>query len=220
MVNHCTAKVFEDGACYFDGLASSGYLPGIQAGWIYLSDRGFTSCVQGKFSRVGDEEMVDFALDWTVDQCLDALVEAVRSSGCSIATAESLTGGQLAAALSSAAAASDWYKGGIVAYQSDVKHGLLSTPAGPVVTAETASAMAVSVAHLLGARFSLGVTGVGGPDPQDGVSPGTVFVATFEDGKTAEVTRHNFSGQPLEILQQTVCASLRQITRRIKSVEP
>lgn len=163
--------------------------------------------------------MVQSAFSSEVDRSIKALVDAVTSSPCSIATAESLTGGQLAAAISAAPNASNWYKGGVVAYQPDVKHGLLETPPGPVVTADTATAMAVSIARLLGARFSVAVTGVGGPEPEDGQPPGTVFLSTFKDGENAEVTGFEFAGEPIEIIEQTICAALRALAGRISSAK-
>ncbi|MGY5319322.1 CinA family protein [Neomicrococcus lactis] len=67
--------------------------------------------------------MVQSAFGSEVDRSFRALVDAVTSSPCSIATAESLTSGQLAVAIFTAPNASNWYKGGVVAYQPDVKHG-------------------------------------------------------------------------------------------------
>lgn len=67
--------------------------------------------------------MVQSAFSSEADRSIKALVDTVTSSPCSIATAESLTGGELAAAISAGPNASNWYKGGVVAYQPDVKHG-------------------------------------------------------------------------------------------------
>ena len=67
------------------------------------------------------------------------------------------------------------FRGGVVAYASEVKFRVLDVPEGPVVTEEAAAAMADGVRRLLGADVGLGVTGVAGPDPQEGLPPGTVF---------------------------------------------
>src|SRR5690606_15762968 len=64
----------------------------------------------------------------------------------------------------------------IVSYASEVKFDVLGVPEGPVVSAETASAMAAGARRVLGADVGVAVTGVAGPDPQDGREPGTVFV--------------------------------------------
>jgi len=63
-----------------------------------------------------------------------------------------------------------------VSYQSSVKFSLLEVPVGPVVSLDSAAAMAAGVKRLLNADVGLATTGVAGPDPQDGVDPGTVFV--------------------------------------------
>lgn len=151
-----------------------------------------------------------------VDQPIDQLISAVRTSRGSVATAESLTGGQLAAAISAAPGASEWYRGGIVAYQSEVKHTLLETPPGPVVTHGTAAAMACSVAKLLDARYTVALTGVGGPGFEEGKAPGTVFIATYEAGHAPVVDRHEFDGVPVEVVEQTVSAALHALIKRIQ----
>lgn len=134
--------------------------------------------------------MVQSALDDDVDRCMERLVRTVHESGCTLATAESLTGGQLAAAITAAPKAGDWYRGGIVAYHPEVKHMLLDAPTGPVVTPETAAAMASSVAHLLGAQYTVALTGVGGPRSEEGQPPGTVYIATFEAGHDPGLIGH------------------------------
>ena len=94
-----------------------------------------------------------------------------------LAVAESLTGGLIAARLVGVPGASTWLRGGVVAYDSAVKFSVLGVPEGPVVTEEAAIAMARGARRVLGSAIGLGVTGVAGPDPQEGLAPGTVFVA-------------------------------------------
>ncbi|MHA6792367.1 CinA family protein [Pseudonocardia bannensis] len=103
--------------------------------------------------------------------------ELALASGMRVAVAESLTGGMIAGALAAAGDAGEWFQGSVVAYSSDVKHDLLAVPPGPVVSAVAASSMARTVRRLLQADVAVAVTGAGGPDPQDGREPGTVFVA-------------------------------------------
>ncbi|OZC32620.1 CinA family protein [Gordonia polyisoprenivorans] len=124
-----------------------------------------------------------------------------------LAVAESLTGGNIAAALSRAKNSGDWFAGGIVAYRPEVKHGLLEVPDGPVVCAEAASAMATSTARLLGADVAVAVTGEGGPQPQED-EPGTVWFGVFSDGH-AETQRRRFEGEPAEIVEATTIEALR-----------
>ena len=63
-----------------------------------------------------------------------------------------------------------------LSYASDVKRTVLGVPDGPVVTEATARAMAVGARRVLGADIGLALTGVAGPDEQEGVAPGTVIV--------------------------------------------
>src|SRR5690349_16141013 len=102
--------------------------------------------------------------------------EHATALGVQVAVAESLTGGLLGAALAEAPGASRWYAGGIVPYARHVKHSVLNVPPGPVVSAEAAMAMAVAGARLMSAEYAVSLTGVGGPDPQDGLPPGTVYL--------------------------------------------
>lgn len=132
----------------------------------------------------------------------------LKKQSLSLAVAESLTGGHLAATFAAAPEAADWFRGGIVAYNTEVKHSLLQTPAGPVVTAETAKGMAASVLEILGADAAIAVTGVGGPGPEEGKPAGTVFIATCIKGAEPNCQLHLFEGDPLSIINQTIEASI------------
>jgi nicotinamide-nucleotide amidase len=108
--------------------------------------------------------------------------DALVAAGTTSATAESLTGGQLAALLTTPPGASRSYVGGVVSYATEVKTGVLGVPEHlvgehGVVSAECARAMAEGARRLVGATYALSTTGVAGPDPQEGKPPGTVFVA-------------------------------------------
>ena len=160
--------------------------------------------------------MVRTALGDEVDRYIEQLVAAVRTSGGTFATAESLTGGELAAAISAAPSAGDWYRGGIVAYHPEVKFTLLKTPPGPVVTRETAATMASSAARLLGAQYSVALTGVGGPGFDEGKPPGTVYIASMEAGCEPAVELHRFSGEPVDVMKQTICAAIKALIERVE----
>lgn len=100
----------------------------------------------------------------------------------SLAVAESLTGGALAAALVDVPGVSATFRGGVVAYATELKADLLGVDAGLLarrgpVDPEVAVAMAAGVRERLGATWGLATTGVAGPDPQDGHRPGVCFVA-------------------------------------------
>jgi len=98
-----------------------------------------------------------------------------------VASAESLTGGALAEALTATPGASETYVGGVVSYATAVKVRLLGVPeelvdAHGVVSAECARAMAVGARRLLETDWAVSTTGVAGPDEQEGKPVGTVFV--------------------------------------------
>lgn len=164
--------------------------------------------------------MVQTALGCEVDQRLEQFVTTVRTSGGTFATVESLTGGELAAAIAAAPSAGDWYRGGIVAYHPEVKFTLLGTPPGPVITPETAATMASSAARLLGAEYSVALTGVGGPGPDEGKPAGTVYIASVKSGHAPVVELHCFSGEPVDVMKQTICAALQALIERVEAHKP
>jgi nicotinamide-nucleotide amidase len=117
-----------------------------------------------------------------VGELAAAVHRLLREQGSTLAVAESLTGGLLGAALTDAAGASVSFRGGVVAYASELKTRLLGVPAPLLdrhgaVHPDVALAMARGVRTRLGATWGLATTGVAGPDPQDGRRPGTVHVA-------------------------------------------
>lgn len=81
---------------------------------------------------------------------------------------------------------------------------VLDVPPGPVVSAAAAAAMADGVARLTGADVTLAVTGVGGPDPQDGEPPGTVWVCA----RPGEPVLLNLEGEPGEVCEQACTAAV------------
>ncbi len=125
------------------------------------------------------------------DQNMETVVVgALAERGLSLAVAESLTGGYLAARICAVPGASRVFRGGVVAYHSDVKVGLLGVPEGPVVTEEAAVAMAEGVRTLLGADIGLATTGVAGPAEAEGKPVGTVCLAVASpDGAIATTVR-------------------------------
>jgi nicotinamide-nucleotide amidase len=115
------------------------------------------------------------------------LVRALGARGWTVATAESLTGGLLAAVLTEVPGASAVLRGGIVCYATDLKTSLagvdaeLLRVAGPV-DPRVACQLAAGARQRCGADIGIGLTGVAGPEPQGGRPPGTVFVARSGSG--------------------------------------
>jgi nicotinamide-nucleotide amidase len=144
---------------------------------------------------------------------------ALKHGGHTLAVAESLTGGLLASAFARASGASQWFRGGIVAYSSAVKHDLLDVPGGPVVSEAAAVAMARETCRLLDANIAVAVTGVGGPDPQDGEPPGTVWAATWPDQLGGAVL-FRLSGSPESICLQACAKTVRLLRERVERAGP
>jgi nicotinamide-nucleotide amidase len=107
-----------------------------------------------------------------------------KACGLTLVTAESCTAGRLAAALSDAPGAADYFHGGFVTYTKDMKTRVLGVDAGLLrekgaVCAEVAEAMAQAALTKSPADVAVSVTGVAGPEPdEDGNPVGLIFCAT------------------------------------------
>lgn len=124
----------------------------------------------------------DNSLAATEYEIARAVVVAATLSGKTIATAESLTAGLIAATLATIPGASNVLRGGIVAYATDLKASALAVPPallanGGPIQSPVAGAMAVGVRTWANADFGLACTGVAGPDAPDGHPVGEVHVA-------------------------------------------
>lgn len=109
------------------------------------------------------------------------LHDLLRRRGETVATAESLTGGLLCATLTEIAGASDVVRGGMIVYATDLKAQLLDVDSTLLaeegaVHPTVAEALAIGVRRRCDADWGLGLTGVAGPDPQDGVAVGKVYL--------------------------------------------
>ncbi|MFN3865302.1 MAG: CinA family protein [Demequina sp.] len=142
----------------------------------------------------------------------DAVLILARAAGLTVATAESLTGGALSAALVEVAGASESLRGAVVAYAVEVKHdvlgvsqSLLDDP-GPV-SREVAEAMAAGVRRVMTANIGIATTGVAGPEPHGGQAPGTVWVAVDLDG-TVTARRLQVEGDRGSVARGAVAGAL------------
>lgn len=153
----------------------------------------------------------------------DALVEKIANAahgrGLSVALAESLTSGRVASALGAGPNASEWFRGGVVAYAPHVKFEVLGVTPGPVVTELCAREMAAGVASALRADVAVALTGVGGPEPDEGEPPGTVYLATYADG-AATCRRLDLDGDPASVVQQATEVALEDLLARLDELGP
>ena len=140
----------------------------------------------------------------------DAVAAQLLRHGLTLAVAESVTGGLVASRLVSVVAASEWFKGGVVAYDSAVKFDVLGVRPGPVVCESCAAEMASGVAKLLGADVGLATTGVAGPTEQEGQPVGTVFTGIWLDG-SATTAHLRLPGDREQIRQFATISLLDQL---------
>lgn len=147
-----------------------------------------------------------------------AVIAQAVAKGISLAVAESLTGGAVAADLVSIPGASVVFRGGIVAYDPVIKHDLLEVDAaalasGGAVTALVATQMAEGVAKRLSSDFAVATTGVAGPDPEpvSGQKPGTVFIAVAGTALGTLVRELSLTGDRAEIRAKATRAALQAL---------
>ena len=147
------------------------------------------------------------------------VVAALASRGETVAVAESLTGGLLAAALTEVPGASAVFRGGVTAYATPVKAQLLGVPVELLaevgaVDARVATAMADGVRRLMSTDWGLSTTGVAGPTPQDGQAVGTVFVGCAGPAGTV-VRRLALTGDRAQIRRLSVDSALDLLVERL-----
>lgn len=141
-----------------------------------------------------------------------ALVVELERRGQTLAVAESVTGGLLASTLVDIPGVSTVFRGGFVVYATDLKIALtgvssqLIAERGPV-DPDVATALARGAREQCSADWGVATTGVAGPDPQDGVPVGTVFVAVVGPQR-ARVRRLTLDGDRLTIRNAAVAAAL------------
>lgn len=145
------------------------------------------------------------------------LAEALRARRWRLATAESCTGGLLAAACTSIAGSSDWFERGFVTYSNEAKSELLGVPA-PLIAAHGAVSEVVACAMAEGAlrhahaEIALSVTGIAGPGGGSADKPvGSVWVGLAATGRPTQAERLQFGGDRAAVRGQTVRHALQRL---------
>jgi nicotinamide-nucleotide amidase len=154
-----------------------------------------------------------------VKDVAERVARDAQRQGRTIAAAESVTAGAIAGALAAAPRASTWFRGSLVAYSSEVKHGVLGVDRGPVITANAAVQMARGAARLLEADVAVATTGAGGPDPEEGQPAGTVFVAVCGPDQRIRVDRYRFAGGPEEVVKAAAAQALQDLCAFAEEVQ-
>jgi nicotinamide-nucleotide amidase len=162
-----------------------------------------------------------------VSELLDAvgidpagLIARLRERGETVACAESLTAGLVTAVLTTVPGASAVVRGGLVVYATELKASLAGVDpellaAHGAVHPEVAAQLATGARERCGADWGLGLTGVAGPDPQDGVAPGTVHIAVHGPGNAPDGATLHISGTRDEIRAASVRAIVELLGARI-----
>ena len=148
------------------------------------------------------------------------VIDALRGTGQTVATAESLTGGLLCATLVDVPGASDVLRGGVVAYLAETKSDVLGVDPALIewvgtVHADVAAAMAEGAVRVMGSTWGVATTGVAGPEPSEGKPVGTVHVAVTGPGgvQTRELSLHGDRGL---VREQAVDAALSLLIGRLR----
>jgi len=149
------------------------------------------------------------------------LGRALRARQWRVATAESCTGGLVAAAITAIAGSSDWFERGFVTYSNEAKHEMLGVPVTVIaesgaVSEAVAAAMAEGARSMSRAQCALSVTGVAGPGGGSAAKPvGMVCFGWVVDGASARVATGHFGGDRAAVRSQSVVAALRGLLEMI-----
>ena len=150
-----------------------------------------------------------------------SLLDSCRGRGLTLTTAESCTGGLIAAILTETPGSSDVFERGFVTYANRAKVEMLEVPetllaAHGAVSAEVAGAMAEGAVRRAGADLAVSVTGIAGPGGATETKPvGLVFIGTARRDEPAAAERHLFSGGRAAIRQHAVAAALSAALRLV-----
>jgi nicotinamide-nucleotide amidase len=158
---------------------------------------------------------------WGVDNdTFESVVgEMLVDRGLSLAVMESCTGGLLSDVITNVPGSSRYFRGGIVSYATEVKELMGVDPAViqeyGVISAETAIAMAMAARERLEADVGLGVTGVAGPDPQDGAPVGQVHIAISYGDAPPQSMSYAFAQSREAIKRRAVTQALMLLRRSL-----
>jgi nicotinamide-nucleotide amidase len=159
----------------------------------------------------------DLVFGTNADTMESVVLNLLEERGWTLGLAESVTGGLVGGRITSIAGASRVFKGGVISYASDVKFDVLGVEAGPVVSERAAMQMASGAQRVLGASVGLALTGVAGPDEQDGEPVGTLCVGVAFPNGQAFSTRSQLPGQRDQMRQFSVITALAFLRKLLLS---
>lgn len=145
--------------------------------------------------------------------------ELLRRRGYTLAVMESCTGGMVGAAITEISGSSDYFLGGAITYSNAMKAQAgvpdQTLQANGAVSEEAAREMAEAARRTFGADCGVSVTGVAGPDDQNGVKAGTVFIGVAAPSSST-VTRHEFPSRRPLVRNRAVTAALLQLIQALQ----
>jgi nicotinamide-nucleotide amidase len=155
-----------------------------------------------------------------------ALGQVLRAAGERLVTAESCTGGWVAACVTAIAGSSDWFERGYVTYSNDAKQELLGVPGATLamhgaVSGETAAAMAEGALRASRATVAVAITGVAGPAGGSVGKPvGTVWFGFARQSHGTHVHLCRFDGDRRAVRAQAVAFALAALVRWVDAGQP
>ena len=158
------------------------------------------------------------------EELQDAVGRMLKEADLTVSAMESCTGGLLASTLTDTPGSSAYVRGGIVSYATAIKeqYGVPAETIAEhgVISAETALAMAEAVRREIGSNIGVGITGVAGPDTQEGKPVGTVFIAVAGPGDAPPTqTGYSFGGSREAIKRRAVTTALTLLRRALLARE-
>lgn len=148
---------------------------------------------------------------------VEDIADLARQHGLTVGAAESLTGGAVSSALAMGSAAAEWFHGGVVSYHERVKYDVLGVTPGPLVSERCAREMVTGAARVLQVDAAVSTTGAGGPGPQEGQPPGTVYVGVCVRGEVS-CHRLGLDGDPGEVVESATEQSLGLLLQAMQAV--
>lgn len=155
---------------------------------------------------------------------VETLSEKMKALGLMLTTAESCTGGMIAAAMTERPGSSDVFERGFVTYSNEAKQELLGVPKDTLlkhgaVSPQVATAMVKGALAHSRAEIALSVTGIAGPGGGTDKKPvGLVYIGFGDKSGLTEIAEHHFSGDRQSVRQQTAEAALKHLIKFVDNL--
>lgn len=164
-------------------------------------------------------EVGDVVFGFDGDTMESVVLDQLLRAGLSLGLAESVTGGLVSGRLTAIPGASKVLRGSVVSYASEVKFSLLDVEPGPVVCESAARQMAEGAIDVLGSDIALALTGVAGPEEQDGQPAGTLWVAAAARSGRVLARSFRLPGTRDQMRQMAVITSLDFLRRNLPELQ-